>query len=156
MVWAWLSPPFKFSDPGGSSNAEPPDGADLGELCRQIGERLFQGAGVNAAGSDGLPYGFPVAAGQNVHAGGGHFGLDGILNGVDRGGQFIGHAAQFPQLVNLGIKIFVDHGMYLLKIWGTPAAGVIEASALCAATSAYRPALIRDLGRYCLQTIAGV
>ena len=52
----------------GSGDAEPPDGARLGKLCRQVGQGLLQGGGVNAAGGDGLPYGFPVAAGQNVHA----------------------------------------------------------------------------------------
>lgn len=92
----------------GSGNAEPPDGAGLGELLRQIGQGLFQRAGVNAARGDGFPSGFPVAASQGVHAGGGHFGLDGILNGVDRGGQLVSHAAQLPQLVDLGIKILVS------------------------------------------------
>lgn len=109
-----------------SCDAEPPRGGGLGELLRQIGKRLFQCAGVDAGGSRGLIGYLPIGTIDGVHALGVHVRLDAVRDALDLSGEFVRHAAQLAQLLDLAVHFVDAHCFILLNLRVRSAAGGSE------------------------------
>ena len=109
-----------------SCDAEPAGRGGLGELLRQIGKRLFQCAGINAGGSHGLIGHFPIRAADGVHALRVHVRLDAVRDAFDLSSEFVRHAAQLAQLLDLAVHFVDAHCFILLNLRVRSAAGGSE------------------------------
>ena len=81
----------------------------LGEALGQLRHGLLECRAVKAAARHSLPGDLVIRTRQRVGVNGSHVRLDRILNALDFGSQFVGHAAQFSKLVDLALNFCVAH-----------------------------------------------
>ena len=86
----------------------------LGELGGNVRHCLLQGSGIDAATGEGLPADLVGSGSEEFFVA--HDGLDAVLQGGDRGVQFLAHALQVKELVDDAFQGWVAHVGYLLLL----------------------------------------